>query len=180
MSLEGYRGHAATVATPDRCGHPLNVSMPRRQCTCGSNKGRRSSNNCLYRRGCRSALDCVSVHGYDESLISEPCHVCFGLKAVVRCSHWDVRFGSKAEVGDRAGSVGSWRTSGRNSTQSGHSMMARLIRSRSRGCPSATPRFVSLPDGGRESPKVRMPPYDSENGERGYGPLRVTTREYGA
>ena len=28
MSLEGYRGHAATVATPDRRGHPLNVSMP--------------------------------------------------------------------------------------------------------------------------------------------------------
>ncbi len=28
MSLEGYRSHSGTVATHDRRGHPLNVSMP--------------------------------------------------------------------------------------------------------------------------------------------------------
>jgi hypothetical protein len=28
MSLESYRGHSSTVATPDRSGQPLNVSMP--------------------------------------------------------------------------------------------------------------------------------------------------------
>ena len=28
MSLEGYRGHSQTVATPDRPGQALNVSMP--------------------------------------------------------------------------------------------------------------------------------------------------------
>ncbi len=28
MSLEGYRGHAPTVAAPARDGHRLNVSMP--------------------------------------------------------------------------------------------------------------------------------------------------------
>jgi len=27
-SLEGYRGHSRTAATPDRRGHPLNVSLP--------------------------------------------------------------------------------------------------------------------------------------------------------
>ena len=32
MSLEGYRGHAATVAIPDRPAHPLNVSMPAGDC----------------------------------------------------------------------------------------------------------------------------------------------------
>ena len=28
MSLEGYRGHSETVATPDRPGQALNVPMP--------------------------------------------------------------------------------------------------------------------------------------------------------
>ncbi len=92
--------------------------------------------------GCRTVPDRVLFHGIKRSDIARSRTFRSGLLGANYGLEADFGFGSPAEVGDRAGRVGSWRTSGRNSTKSGHSMMAGPISLHGPGRPSAIPDGV--------------------------------------